>query len=1112
MRLGSTKGTNALLERKGAKTALLITQGFEDLLLIGTQQRPALFALQVIKRIPLYDKVLGIKERIDARGNTILPLEEQEIDRLIQEIQDGELESVAIACMHSYINPVHEEKLKSRLRLADIPFISLSSELAPAIKFLPRAETALTNAYLDPIIRNYLEGVSGQLPKGSLSVMSSAGGLVKEHLFTPKDSLLSGPAGGVVGAAHIAQKADVQKLLTLDMGGTSTDVARYDAQFDYRFETRVGDALLLSPSLAIETVAAGGGSICSFDGYKLTVGPESAGAYPGPACYGAGGPLTITDVNLLLGRMDPRQFRVPVDLKAAQNALQDLTQKTGLVKSEVLTGLLKIANEKMADAIRNISVRQGYDPVDFSLLAFGGAGGQHACQVAELLGIQKLLIPYNAGLLSAYGIGQARVERILSRQILKKWEDVQAELKKEWRALEEEVLQLLAQEGFPKKACELEKWIYLRLQGQEQVLELKVEKGMNIPKVYRKKYEQTFGHWIKGKALELESIRIIGWGKRQGAASEPIEEKAYVPKPAYHLEYPVYQWEKLSPGAEITGPAIVVSENSTSFIDEDWHWRLNAELTAVVHQRLSIGEQEKASTESKIDPIQLELFTNRFRAVADQMGALLERTAFSVNVKERLDFSCALLDAAGELIVNAPHIPVHLGSLGVCTRLVDAVLDMKEGDVAITNHPGFGGSHLPDITLIRPVFYEGTRVAYIANRAHHAEVGGKRPGSMPPDAQSLVEEGVVIPPMLLVKAGKAKWRTIESLLKKAPYPTRALSENMADLRAGLASLEAGHQAVLDLCRSFGPLAVGSYMHALKDYSASRLIEALRNLPARTYTAEELLDDGSPIRVSIQIKDQKLSIDFTGSAGLHPGNLNANLSIITSVSLYLLRLLVKEDIPLNEGLMQQVELIIPQGMLNPDFPDDPAKCPAVVGGNIETSQRTVDTLLKAMEMAACSQGTMNNVLFGNAQFGYYETICAGVGAGPDFHGADAVHQHMTNTRITDPEILEFRYPVRLDRFAIRRASGGAGQWKGGDGVIRAMTFLEPVELTVLTQHRVVPPYGMKGGAPGSLGKQYVIKGEGERVELKGIDAVDMEVGDRFVIETPGGGGWGEEGAG
>jgi len=1119
MRLGTTKGTNALLERKGAKTAWFVTRGFKDLIEIGTQQRPDIFALKIEKPLPLYSRVIEVDERVDHSGKVVVPLNIPHLRKEIQKLKEEGIDSVAISLLNSFRNDCHERLVEQTLIDHGISSISVSSSLSSGIKLLPRAETAVVNAYLSPLLSGYLQGVKEKLSGSTFKIMTSAGSLASEREFRPKDSLLSGPAGGVVGAAEIARLCGEKQVLTLDMGGTSTDVSRYSGHPDYRYECQVGSARIASPSVAIETVAAGGGSICQFDGFKFTVGPESAGASPGPACYGAGGPLTVTDVNLLLGRLDEKRFGIPVNPGAAGRKFEEqLSQSNSSLQtpSDILEGYLQIANERMAEAIRNISVKKGYDPGSHSLLAFGGAGGQHACAIAELLGMEKIIVPYDAGLLSAYGIGQALEERLVSRQVLRPLRELEAELLKLVAAAQAEAIAALQSSGISAEETELS-WaaVYMRFTGQDAVVEVESVDYEKLSSLFREKYEALFGHWVEKKTIEVESVKVKVSAKGRNQKSE--QKNWPVSRPdaprtkavSYNgsvLTAGLFEWDHLTPGASFDGPALVASSTSTIWIAPGWVANFTEDLNAILRKTGTTGNAAKELH----DGVALELFTNRFRGIADEMGALLMRTAFSVNIKERLDFSCALLDPQGELVVNAPHIPVHLGSLGLCVREVLKVLPLAPGDVAVTNHPAFGGSHLPDVTLISPVYRRGKLLGYLANRAHHSEIGGMRPGSMPPDARNLAEEGVVINPMLLVKGGQAKWKEIEKVLITHRFPTRSLAENLADLNAALSSIKAGEKALLALCEKEGDDTVIFFMDRLKEYAHQKLWEGLAGLNGSFFEAEEKLDDGNLIRVKISKAKQKLVVDFSGSAGTHPGNLNATPAIVRSAVIYVLRLLITEDIPLNEGIMQKVEVVVPEGMLNPSFSADAEKCPAVVGGNTEVSQRVVDTLIKALKLSACSQGTMNNLLFGNETFGYYETICGGTGAGPGFHGADAIHHHMTNTRMTDPEIMEWRYPVRVEEFSVRMGSGGAGKWNGGNGVIRKLRFTEPVKLTLLTQHRVEEPYGMEGGANGKRGRQYIEKGSGETIDLKGIDAIDLNAGDAVVIQTPGGGGWGNFG--
>ena len=1125
IRIGSTKGTNALLEKKGAKVTLVVTEGFADLLQIGNQQRPALFQLDVPDKDRLYDQVIEVPERIAADGQVTKLLTDANLKLRLSEVRN---EVVAVALLNAYRNPVHELKIKTALEAMEIDYVSLSHALTPTIKILPRAQTALVNAYLSPVVDDYLEAIRSKLgPKGDeeaekgLSIMTSTGGLVDSSLFQPKDSLLSGPAGGVVGAAQIAESLGFERILTLDMGGTSTDTCRVDSGIDYQYTTTIGDIEMTSPSIAIETVAAGGGSKCYFDGFRLCVGPESAGASPGPACYGAGGPLTVTDVNLLLGKMDPAAMGIPINLEAARLKLEELLQQINehqeedLTAIELLRGLEKIANQKMAEAIRKISVAKGFAPEDYALLAFGGAGGLHAVQIAEMLDIKTIVLPFDGGLLSAWGIGQAQIERMAERQVNSRLEDSLEAIPTLVNELSVEALHKLQEEGVSIANIQIrEVFLYLRFEGQSNTLEVPYSGADSLERQFEKAYRELFGYYPTNRIIELESVRVISSSVREFTDSNDLDMEPYNPEPVRSLKshyqedsegYPVFVWNSLSGGATLSGPCVIVNDNATAFLEKGWEMVVSSSGDAVCKQ---VSRQDSEMNTAK-EAIALELFTNRFTAIADEMGAQLQRTAFSVNIKERLDFSCAILDREGRLLVNAPHIPVHLGSLGICTRLVLQKLPLDKGDVAITNHPKYGGSHLPDITMLSGVYDDDDELlGYVINRAHHAELGGSSPGSMPTDATTLVEEGVVIPPTYLVRKGVPAWETIRHLLRSAKYPSRTPEENIADIRAALASLRTGEKALQSLARNVGSEKVIRYMSRLKEMSRLKLEKAMVPLNGRSFKGAEQLDDDTVLSVKVEFKKGRIFLNFDGTSKTHPGNLNANISIVYSAVMYVLRLLCKEELPLNGGLMELVDMHLPTSLLNPDFEDDPSKCPAVVGGNTEVSQRLVDTLLKALQLAACSQGTMNNFLFGNDRFGYYETIGGGVGATEGYHGRSAVHQHMTNTKITDPEELEWKYPVRLMRFAIRKGSGGIGKWNGGDGIIREIEILEEVEMTLLSQHRKVPPYGMFGGGEGKPGQQYIVHSDGWREYIEGIDNRQLKPGDRVVIQTPGGGGWGE----
>ncbi len=1115
MKLGTTKGTNALLESKGAKSALFITKGFADLLRIGTQQRPHIFSLQIPEPVILPAKIIEVDERVAADGTILKPLSPSDYAKDILRLKEEGFSSIAVAFLHSWKNPKHEKLFKSFLSENGFRYISISSELTPLIKMLDRTRTAVVNAYLDPIINDYLSGIMAATGN-NLLVINSSGGLVNANRFTPKDSLLSGPAGGVVGAAVVGRQCHRKKLITFDMGGTSTDVSRYANGYDYRYEITFGKAMLFSPAIAIETVAAGGGSICSFDGFKMKVGPESAGANPGPACYGAGGPLTITDVNLLTGRLDTAFFSIPVSKEAAQSRLEELIlemeKQTGKKpdKETVLAGFLAIANELMAGAIRKISVANGFDPAEYALLAFGGAGGMHACAIADDLRISQIIVPADAGILSAVGIGEAKEEKIAEKQILQGFDAFESTIDKQFSQLANELLSSVKRRTFTVS----QKKLFLRFRGQDATLPVDWKGStLEASNTFRQAYEKLFGHWIDNRPVEVESIRVVIQQRNDSVQNftllQPSEGE---PKPHHFIDgfsngqparIPVFLKDTLVPGYSFTGNALITDDKSTTFVDQHWKAIVDDYGNLILEK---VGSKKKEDT--KTHETKLELFTNRFKLLAENMGGVLQRTALSVNIKERFDFSCALLDADGYLVANAPHIPVHLGGLGICVREVLAHFTLSEGDTIITNHPKYGGSHLPDVTLITPVFNStGQRIAFLVNRAHHAEIGGISPGSMPPAATRLSQEGVVISPTWLVKQGVAQWKNIENILSSGKYPSRAVAENLADLKAALAANLSGKEAFLTLIDDFGEEEVLHYMKALREMASKKMRDVLLKFPDGVYTAEEFLDDGSPLKAKITIQSDTIHFDFTGSAAVHPSNMNATLAIVNSVVIYVMRLLLNEEIPLNDGLMEPVSITVPEGLLNPPF-DRADNSPAVVGGNVEISQRLTDTLLKAFKIAGCSQGTMNNVLFGNANFGYYETIAGGTGAGEGFNGVSGLHQHMTNTRITDPEVMEHRYPVRIHRFQIRKNSGGKGAFCGGEGLIREYEFLEVVEVSLLTQHRVEAPYGMNGAEPGSKGEQWLVPRDGQKQKLPGITNFKAQKHDKLIIKTPGGGGFGK----
>ncbi|MBB5039669.1 hydantoinase B/oxoprolinase family protein [Prosthecobacter dejongeii] len=1088
LRLATTRATNALLERKGTRTALFITQGFGDLLRIGDQRRQDLFALHHEPRPLFFEATVEVKERLSADGEVLASLDEQTVIEQAKILVQQGIHHAAVALLHSHAHPQHEIRVGELLREVGFIHISLSSQIAPFTKILPRAQSAVANAYLTGPVESFIRGVARPLQGGttsaSLRILNSAGGLESTTAIKPKDLLLSGPAGGALGAANAAAHLGYPRVLTLDMGGTSTDVARIDGRPSYRFTQNVAGMQLLAPCVAIETVAAGGGSVCHWTPHGLAVGPESAGSYPGPACYGRGGPLTITDVNLLLGHFNPSRAPIPLDKNAARQRLYELFQQTSDYETpkDLLWACLDLAIEHMTDAIRRISVAEGYDPADYALLAFGGAGPQHACAVAERLGISTILAPEHAGILSAVGLHQAAPEKIAQRQVLRPLSECQEQVDEWVQQLVSEATRVLSPDAFTDVSPEIQTTSLLaelRLRGQDTPIQVTFEKAADLPQSYRSAYERLFGYLPPAhRVIELVSLRVV---------------VALVPQ-----DHTRPSTSRQTATGKIAGPLLIQDSFSTLVVHEGWEVQ-HVPGTAHILTRLDTAPLRPQN-------LSRDLLRHRLHSIVTDMGALLCRTSISTNIRERLDFSCALLNEKGHLISSAPHIPVHLGALGVCVREATRGFDLRPGDTLITNHPAFGGSHLPDVTLITPVFDSAeTLRGYVANRAHHAEIGGITPGSMSASATCLAEEGVVISPQYLVRAGESCFDQLATALTQGQYPTRNLADNLADLHAQLAANLHGVERFLELAGETGS-NLPHHLQAILDHSASVMRQ---KIPAiQPCQARQTLDDGSIIKVEVSNPTMEiLRLDFSGTSPVHAQNLNATRAIVSSAILYCLRLLLQEDLPLNEGLLQPVEILLPEGsLLNPTFTGDTTRDPAVVGGNVEVSQRLVDTLLLAFKLQACSQGTMNNFLFGNEHFGYYETIAGGTGAGPGYAGSDALHSHMTNTAITDPEILEQRYPVRLRQFAIRHGSGGVGQWPGGNGVIREFECLAPLTFSLLTQHRLSAPYGLEGGGAGSPGQQVLIRGNEVRT-LPASTSFLTQPADRVRIETPGGGGWG-----
>ncbi|MCB1208973.1 MAG: hydantoinase B/oxoprolinase family protein [Verrucomicrobiales bacterium] len=1159
LRLGTTRGTNALLTRRGARTALITTRGFGDLPDIGYQNRPRLFDLTIRKPPRLAERVIEVDERMAADGAVLAPLDEDATRNQLHELRDAGIESLAICLLHADLYPAHEQTIERLAREAGFAEVSRSSAVAPLVKLVSRGDTTTVDAYLNPVLRHYLADLADELPGSEIRVMTSSGGLATPSAYHGHQSVLSGPAGGVVGYARVAAAAGCAQAIGFDMGGTSTDVSRYDGQFDYEYETEKAGVRLVSPTLAIDTVAAGGGSICGFDGVKLTVGPDSAGADPGPACYGRGGPLTVTDVNVWLGRVVLERFPFRLDRSAIERRLSELSKEvadaTGerMTPSQLASGLLRIANANMARAIHNVTVAKGRQPGDYVMVAFGGAAGQHACAVAAELGIRRVLDHSDASLLSAYGIGLADITRHAAVGVYRRASELgNDELDKVLDRLQATETAAMIADGVQPARLVVRRSLDVRYVGVEAALSIPYDTaGDDWREQFRREHQQQFGYEHHGRELEVAVARI----EVVVPSATPLEPSRLAPDCSCEpvgeqsVEFagvagatPVFDRGSLQPGACIDGPALVAGPHSTLAVDPGWSARM---LTGGEMLLANRGEQSSGALADAAAPeaVLLEVFNNRLAGVAERMGHTLRRTASSVNVKERLDYSCAVFNGAGDLAANAPHVPVHLGGMGATIRaLLADNADIRPGDVFLTNDPYRGGSHLPDLTVAMPVHDEttGELLFWTACRAHHAEIGGVRPGSMPPRATTLGEEGVVIANFLLVREGESREERLRELLTGGLYPTRAVEENLADVRAQLAAVRQGSRELAELATKYGRKELLRQIAAIQTAAETKVRAALANLTPGERRFIDYLEtaDGVSVPISVRIEIGSASggqgtvhngdssgairtipggrpqppaavIDFTGTAPPVVGNLNANPAIVSAAVLYVLRLLVADDIPLNEGALRAVKVILPECLLNPPRGADPSSSPAVAAGNVETSQRVVDVLLGALGVAAASQGTMNNLLFGNDRFGYYETVAGGAGAGDGYAGASALHTHMTNTAITDAEILEMRFPVRLWRFAVRGGSGGEGCWAGGDGVVREFEFLTPLTVSMLTQHRIEVPYGMNGGGPGCCGEQWLQRFAGGAPErLPASVRVAVQSGDRLTLMTPGGGGYGQ----
>ena len=1120
VKMGTTVATNALLERKGEPTALFITRGFRDALRIAYQNRPRLFDRHIVLPEMLYAKVVEVEERVGARGEIVLPLNSDQAKRDLQAAYAEGYRSVAIAFMHGYRYTEHERRVAELAEEIGFPQISVSHRVSPLMKLVGRGDTTVVDAYLSPILGRYVREVAAELEGVRLFFMQSNGGLTDARRFQGKDAILSGPAGGIVGAARTAEAAGFARIIGFDMGGTSTDVSHYAGTFEREFETKVAGVRMRAPMMSIHTVAAGGGSILHFDGSRYRVGPDSAGANPGPACYRRGGPLTVTDANVMLGKIQPAFFpRVfgpggdqPLDARVVQEKFQTLAAeiRDGRSVEAIAEGYVQIAVGNMANAIKHISVQRGHDVTRYTLNCFGGAAGQHACLVADALGMTRVFIHPHAGVLSAYGMGLADQTAMRERAVEMKLDDSSA-LEKAAEELASAAREELVLQGVPLQRIRVERRAHLKYDGTDAALIVALGSRDEMIAAFEAAYRKQFSFLMPGRALIAEAVsaEAIAPGdaprevpaRRRRPASAAQTVKVFTAG-AWH-EAPLYRREALAAGQQIEGPAIIAEANATTVVEPEWRATVT-ELDHLVLERTQ-PRTVAAAIGTEVDPVRLEIFNNLFMSIAEQMGLRLQNTAYSVNIKERLDFSCAIFDGTGNLIANAPHMPVHLGSMSESIKTVirENAGRIKPGNVYVLNAPYNGGTHLPDVTVITPVFRDGRILFYVGSRGHHADIGGITPGSMPPGSQVVEEEGVLIDNFLLVEEGRFRERETVELLKSGRHPVRNVEQNIADLRAQIAANGKGVQELGRMVEEFGLEVVQAYMghvQANAEESVRRVIGVLKD-----GTFEMPLDNGAVIRVRITIGGDRRSatIDFTGTSAQLPNNFNAPSAVCMAAVLYVFRTLVDADIPLNAGCLKPLNVIIPDGcMLKPRYPA------AVVAGNVETSQCLTEALYGALQVMASAQGTMNNFTYGNQRYQYYETVGGGSGGGPGFDGADVVQTHMTNSRLTDPEVLEWRFPVRLESFEIRHASGGRGRWRGGDGAIRRVRFLEPMTAAILSGHRRVAPHGMAGGGPGERGRNYVLRAaDGARTELGPFDQTEMAVGDIFVIESPGGGGYG-----
>ncbi|MDC0196610.1 hydantoinase B/oxoprolinase family protein [Gammaproteobacteria bacterium] len=1125
IKMGTTVATNALLERKGAKTVLVVNQGYKDILRIGYQNRPDLFSLNIMLPEQLYSRVLEVSARYNAAGKELEPLNEGAITGELQAAYEDGFQSIAIVLMHSYRYKAHEQRIAEIAKDVGFDQISVSHQVSPLMKLVSRGDTTVVDAYLSPVLRHYVDRVTIGLADVRLMFMQSNGGLVDSERFRGKDSILSGPAGGVVGAIGTAKMAGFKKIIGFDMGGTSTDVSHYTGAFERTFDTKIAGIRVRTPVMKIHTVAAGGGSVLHYDGARFRVGPSSAGANPGPASYGRNGPLTLTDANIMLGRIQPKYFpsvfglsaKEPLNIEMVKAKFKTLAVKVGGSPQDVAQGFLEIAIQNMANAIKQISVQRGYDVTGYTLVCFGGAGGQHACGVADALGMDTIFIHPLAGVLSAYGMGLAELRAMRECSVEQDFvvENL-SNIRFLFERLSDEVIKELNGQGISRNEILIQEKLYLRYSGTDTTLEIPYGELADVRVAFNSSHRQRFGFDNSDHLLVVESIVVeaIGGSEKLVDPELPISknldpkaiDEASIIFSSNVLVTPIYDRKELLPGHLVFGPAVIVEVNSTTVIDPGWR----AEITILGHlivRRIDLRPKSFAIG-TQVNPVMLEVFNNLFMSIAEQMGAILANTASSVNIKERLDFSCAIFDIKGGLIANAPHMPVHLGSMGESVRAIIAARgdNIKSGDVYALNAPYNGGTHLPDVTVITPIFEDANKklLFFVGSRGHQADIGGITPGSMPPNSRSVEEEGILIDNFLLVEEGVLREVALRDLLASGDYPARNIDQNIADFKAQIAANKKGMKELLQLISRYSLPVVNAYMAHVKNNAAESVRRVLDKLPDGEF--ENKMDDGSIIKVAIRIdkKARKAIIDFTGTSRQSSANFNAPKAVCYAAVLYVFRCLVDDDIPLNDGCLEPLNIIIPDGsMLAPRYPA------AVVAGNVETSQAITAALLGAAGVLAAGQGTMNNFTFGNAKHQYYETICGGAGAGQNFDGASAVHTHMTNTRITDPEILEWRYPVLLEEFSIRPFSGGKGKNCGGDGVTRRLQFLEKMTAAILSGSRKHPPFGLAGGERALRGQTTVLTGSSEKRILSSTDQLEMCPGDTIIIETPGGGGFGKK---